>query len=230
MSFNPGKNPLLIAPSVLSADFSRLGEEVREVTEGGADLLHLDIMDGHFVPNLTFGPPVIAPLRKWTSLPMEAHLMVSNPSSLVEDMARAGVNRLIVHAETDPHLHRLIQSIRKAGMSAGVAINPSTPVGVLEEVLPLIDLALVMTVNPGFGGQTFIEGSIPKIRRLMAMKELLRCPDVRIEVDGGISGSTIARVVSVGADTIVAGTAIFSASSRKEAISLLRTAASGALV
>jgi ribulose-phosphate 3-epimerase len=220
----------MIAPSVLSADFSRLGEEVRDVTEGGADLLHLDIMDGHFVPNLTFGPPVIAPLRKWSTLPMEAHLMVSNPSSLVEPMARAGVNRLIVHAETDPHLNRLIESIRIAGMSAGVAINPSTPLTVLEEILPLVDLILIMTVNPGFGGQSFIEGALSKIRRLMSMKDLLACHNVRIEVDGGISVRNIAQVVSAGADTIVAGTAIFSGPSRKDAIFALREAAGSLLV
>lgn len=230
MSSRVSAHSLLIAPSVLSADFSRLGEEVREVTEGGADLLHLDIMDGHFVPNLTFGPPVIAPLQKWSDLPMEAHLMVSNPSSLVESMARAGVNRLIVHAETDPHLHRLIESIRLNGMSAGVALNPSTSLTVLEEILPLLDLVLIMTVNPGFGGQSFIEGSLSKIRRLSSMKERLGCPRVRIEVDGGISVKNIAQVVSVGADTIVAGTAIFSGPSRKDAISALRSAAGVLLV
>lgn len=221
---------LAIAPTVLSADFSRLGEEVREVTEGGADLLHLDVMDGHFVPNLTFGPPVIVPLRKWSALPMEAHLMVSNPSSLVDSMASAGVNRLIVHAETDPHLHRLIQSIRNKGMSVGVALNPSTPLSVLEEVLPLVDMVLIMTVNPGFGGQSFIEGSISKIKRLLLMKETLGCPHVRIEVDGGISAKNIGRVVSAGADTIVAGTAIFSGPSKKEAIRSLRSAAGVLLV
>ena len=230
MSFSVGSHSLLIAPSVLSADFSRLGEEIREVSEGGADLLHLDVMDGHFVPNLTFGPPVIAPLRKWSHLPMEAHLMVSNPASLVEPMAKAGVNRLIVHAETDPHLHRLIESIRISGMSVGVALNPSTPVAVLEEVLPLLDMVLIMTVNPGFGGQSFIEGSISKIRRLVLMKEHLGCSRLRIEVDGGISARNIGQVVSVGADTIVAGPAIFSAPSRKDAIVSLRSAAGGLLV
>ena len=209
MAISRDGRDLLIAPSILSADFLRLGEQVREAAEAGADLFHLDMMDGHFVPNLTFGPPVVEGLRKVTALPLEAHLMVLRPEIYLEELAAAGMHRVIVHAEAITHLHYVLGKIGSLGMKAGVALSPATPVGMVDDVLEMIDLVLVMTVNPGFGGQSFISHSFKKIG---AMRELLDrngASHVRLEVDGGIKAGNIARVADCGADTFVMGSAIF---------------------
>ncbi len=209
MAISRDGRDLLIAPSILSADFLRLGEQVREAAEAGADLFHLDMMDGHFVPNLTFGPPVVEGLRKVTALPLEAHLMVLRPEIYLEELAAAGMHRVIVHAEATTHLHYVLGKIGSLGMKAGVALSPATPVGMVDDVLEMIDLVLVMTVNPGCGGQSFISHSFKKIG---AMRELLDrngASHVRLEVDGGIKAGNIARVADCGADTFVMGSAIF---------------------
>ena len=209
MAISRDGRDLLIAPSILSADFLCLGEQVREAAEAGADLFHLDMMDGHFVPNLTFGPPVVEGLRKVTALPLEAHLMVLRPEIYLEELAAAGMHRVIVHAEATTHLHYVLGKIGSLGMKAGVALSPATPVGMVDDVLEMIDLVLVMTVNPGFGGQSFISHSFKKIG---AMRELLDrngASHVRLEVDGGIKAGNIARVADCGADTFVMGSAIF---------------------
>jgi ribulose-phosphate 3-epimerase len=214
-----------IAPSLLSADFSRLADEVAMCEAGGADWLHVDVMDGRFVPNLTFGAKVIATVRKLTKLPLDVHLMVVEPESYFDAFAGAGANVLTIHQEVAPHLHRQLQRIRELGCKAGVALNPSTPVDSLREVAADIDLLLVMTVNPGFGGQEFIEGSVDKIARARALLDAARSRAV-LEVDGGINRETIARVRHAGADTFVAGNAIFSAKDPRGEIAALRTAAS----
>ena len=200
---------LLIAPSILSADFLRLGEQVREAAGAGADLFHLDMMDGHFVPNLTFGPPVVEGLQKVTSLPLEAHLMVLRPEIYLEDLASARMHRVTVHSEATTHLHYALGKIGSLGMKAGVALSPATPVGMVEDVLDMIDLVLVMTVNPGFGGQSFITHSLKKIEAMRTLLDRAGAPHVRLEVDGGIKAGNISRVADCGADTFVMGSAIF---------------------
>jgi ribulose-phosphate 3-epimerase len=197
-----------IVPSILSADFARLGEQVREAEQGGADRIQVDVMDGHYVPNITIGWPVIEAIRPYCSIPIEAHLMISNPELYIPEFARAGADYIIVHAETCPHLHRTIQQIRDLGKGVGVAINPSTPIVALEEVVEYIDLALVMTVNPGFGGQDFIYSMLPKLRRLRDMLDA-RDLDVDIEIDGGVGLDTIAAAVDAGANLLVAGSAVY---------------------
>jgi ribulose-phosphate 3-epimerase len=199
-----------IAPSILAADFTRLGQQIRDAEDGGADLIHVDVMDGRFVPNISMGPFVVEAARRSTSLPLDVHLMIVEPDHLLGAFADAGATRLIVHWETCPHLHRTLQAIRDLGCAAGVAVNPGTPVEFLSEVLPLVDLALVMTVNPGFGGQQFIDATLGKITRLRQMIET-RGLSVRIEVDGGITAATAPRSVEAGASVLVAGTSVFNA-------------------
>ncbi len=213
-----------LVPSVLSADFTRLGEQVREAEAAGAQRIQIDIMDGHFVPNITMGQLVVAAIRRCTSLPLEAHLMITNPQEFIEDVARAGADVIIVHQEVCPHLHRVIQQIKTAGKQVGVALTPSTPVFMLEDILSLLDLVLIMTVNPGFGGQEFIPETLPKIARLRYMLDQrdLHCD---VEVDGGIHEGTVGQVVRAGANLLVAGSAVFNSSeSVAQAMERLRKA------
>ncbi len=201
-------SPVRIAPSILSADFAALGEAVRAMEAAGADYVHIDVMDGHFVPNITIGPAVVAALRAHSKLPFDVHLMVSPVDPCLDAFAEAGADILTVHAEAGPHLHRTIQRIRDLGKRAGVALNPASPASLLDEIIDAVDLVLVMTVNPGFGGQKFISGQLDKIaalRRRIGAGERA----VELEVDGGINAETAARVVSAGADVLVAGTAAF---------------------
>ena len=212
-----------IAPSILSADFSCLGEQIKAVERGGAAVLHVDVMDGHFVPNITVGLPVVKSLSGFTKLPIDAHLMITDPGVYAAQFVRAGAQMVSVHVEADPHLHRTLMSIKAAGAQAGVVLNPSTPVGSVEEVLEFADYVLIMSVNPGFGGQKFIPQSIDKVKRLHRMIEE-RQLNVRIEIDGGIDRRNIESVVAAGAEIIVAGSAIFGASDAEAAVRELREA------
>jgi ribulose-phosphate 3-epimerase len=200
-----------LAPSILAADMAHLADQVAEAALAGADRIHVDVMDGHFVPNITFGPVVVRWLRPVTSLPLEAHLMISEPDRYLGAFAEAGASTLIVHQEGAIHLNRTVQEIHRLGLRAGVAINPATPAAVLEEILPDLDLVLVMTVNPGFGGQEFLAGTLPKIRRVRRMIDDARS-DCELEVDGGIEPHTAPLVVEAGARVLVAGSAVFRAS------------------
>ena len=205
-----------IAPSILSADFSRLGEQVAAAAEAGADYIHVDVMDGRFVPNITIGAPVVASLRRRTELPLDVHLMIEDPDSKIPDFVKAGANIITVHYETCTHLHRTVQSIKDLGVRAGVSINPATPADMLEEILPDLDLVLVMTVNPGFGGQSFISGVLPKV------KELKKKFNGLIQIDGGINNENAKHAIKAGADVLVAGTYIFKSKDIKEAIKSLK--------
>lgn len=213
-----------IAPSILSADFSRLGEEIRAVEAAGADYIHVDVMDGHFVPNITIGPLVVAAARKITRLPLDVHLMIENPDRYIADFAAAGADIIVVHAEASIHLHRSIQLIKSLGKKAGVSLNPATPLNYLEYVLADLDLVLLMTVNPGFGGQSFIEEAIPKIRALRAMLDK-RGLEAELEVDGGVKIDNIARISHAGADVFVAGSAVFGSSDYAATIKALKAQA-----
>ena len=197
-----------LAPSILSADFARLGQQVSEATEAGADYIHLDVMDGRFVPNITFGPVVIEGLKPYTNLPLDAHLMIVEPERRIPDFIQAGVHHVTVHAEACTHLHRVIRQIKDGGCRAGVALNPATPISVIEEALPFLDIILILTVNPGFGGQTLIPQVLNKVSRLRAIIDE-RGYDVELEVDGGVNAQTAASVVDAGAHTLIAGSAVF---------------------
>jgi ribulose-phosphate 3-epimerase len=216
----------LIAPSLLAADFARLGEEVRGIEQGGADWLHLDIMDQHYVPNLSFGPAVCGALRAHTTLPFDVHLMVMPVDELIEPFARAGAASITFHPEASLHPHRTIQRIRDAGCRPGLALNPGTPVGCLDELLDDVELILLMTVNPGYGGQKFISSVLPKIAAVRARIDARRRErPIRLSIDGGMGPSTIGSAAAAGADTFVAGTAVFGASDYRAAIEQLRAAA-----
>jgi ribulose-phosphate 3-epimerase len=217
-----------IAPSILAADFTRLAEELESIERGGADMVHVDVMDGHFVPNLTVGPFIVEAVRRATSLPLDVHLMIERPERYITDFVKAGASTLGIHVETCPHLHRSLQQIREAGARACVVLNPSTPAQAVEPVLLDVDQVLVMTVNPGFGGQKFIESMLPKIETLRGWIDR-RGLAVALEVDGGIGVETIARAARAGADVFVAGTAVFGAPDRGAAIAALRRAADARL-
>jgi ribulose-phosphate 3-epimerase len=209
----------LIAPSILSADFSRLGAEIADVEKAGADWLHVDVMDGHFVPNLTIGPLVVEAIRPLTKLPLDCHLMVARPAEWIEPFARAGAHVITIHAEAEAHLDRQLHRIRELGCKAGVSINPGTPLAEIEEVLGIVDLVLIMSVNPGFGGQKFIGSSLDKIQRL---SELRGDRGFLIEVDGGVKAGNIGKLRRAGCDVFVAGSAVFGGSNRAQAIQALR--------
>lgn len=212
-----------IAPSILSADFARLGEEIQEVEKAGAGILHVDVMDGHFVPNITVGLPVVKGLARVTQLPIDAHLMISEPGLYAEQFVKAGARMVSVHVEADAHLHRTVMSIKSAGAQAGAVINPATPIEALYEILEFVDYVLIMSVNPGFGGQKFISTALDKVRRLRQEIDHRGLP-VRIEIDGGIDLNNIQQVVEAGAEIIVAGSAIFGAKDPGQAVREMREA------
>ena len=210
-----------IAPSILASDFARLGEEVKDVEAAGADYIHVDVMDGHFVPNITIGAPIVRALRPVTSLPLDVHLMIENPDQYIEEFAQAGADILTVHAEACPHLHRTIQLIKSKGVKAGVVINPATPVDAIKHVIEDVDLVLLMTVNPGFGGQAFIDRVLSKITETKQLADSLGVSP-EIEVDGGVNAETARACIEAGATVLVAGSAIYSQSDRKAAIDQIR--------
>lgn len=219
-----------LAPSILSADFAHLAEAVQAVAEGGATVLHVDVMDGHFVPNITIGPPVVASLRKATNLPLDVHLMIENPDQYIPAFVDAGADWISVHQEACVHLHRTIQLIQSHNVNAGVVINPATPVGTLEEVLDMVHHVLVMSVNPGFGGQKFLGFTLDKVRKLVAMRTARRA-GFRIEIDGGIADGNIADAVRAGVEILVAGNAVFSQGNPRENTQrLLKLAAEATLL
>jgi len=210
-----------LAPSILSADFSRLGDEIKAVEEAGADYIHIDVMDGHFVPNITIGPLVVEAIKNVTKLPLDVHLMISNPDKYIKDFIKAGSSILSVHAETCPHLQRTINHIRELGIKPAAVLNPSTSLSTLEYILEEVDMVLLMTVNPGFGGQKFISSMIPKIKKLRKLIDEKHL-SVELEVDGGINLDNISKVVKAGADVIVAGSAVFKIKGCKETVMQLK--------
>ncbi len=219
--FKKGENMKLIAPSILSADFTKLGDEIKSVEDAGADWIHIDVMDGHFVPNITYGPIIVEACRKATSLPLDVHLMIEKPDLLINDFISAGADLISVHVEACTHLHRSIQIIKKAGIQAGVALNPATPLATLEWILDHLDFVLVMSVNPGFGGQAFISSALEKIQRL---QETIRIKELStlIQIDGGVNAQTIEKIAAAGTDVFVAGSAIFGSENYDRAIQLFR--------
>ncbi|WP_054940247.1 ribulose-phosphate 3-epimerase [Paenibacillus ihuae] len=220
---------ILLAPSILSADFAALGAEVAEAEASGADWIHVDVMDGHFVPNITLGPPIVKAVKAHTSLPLDVHLMIENPERYIAEFAAAGASVITVHAEACVHLHRVVHQIKELGIMAGVAINPGTPATAVREVLEDVDMVLVMTVNPGFGGQAFIPNTMRKIRQIREWANEINHSNLRIEVDGGVAENTAAIVAEAGADVLVAGNAVFGRTDRAAAIRAIREAAEGAI-
>jgi ribulose-phosphate 3-epimerase len=220
----PVPNPLFISPSILSADFTRLAEQIAMIEAAGADLIHVDVMDGHFVPNLTVGPPVIKALRRVATRPLDVHLMVADPDRTAQWYVDAGADIVTIHIEAATHVHRTVEAIRAGGAIPGITLNPGTPASALSEILPFVDLVLVMSVNPGFGGQSFIESSIAKIAEIRALCDRAGVRP-RIEVDGGIDPATAPGVVAAGADTLVAGSAIFCRDDPAAALAELRASA-----
>ena len=214
-------NQIILAPSILTADFSCLAEQIQIVEESGADWLHLDIMDGHFVPNLTFGPPVIEKLKKVTRLPLDVHLMIEQPERLLQDFQKAGADQLTIHIETGYHHHRVVEQIHGLNMKAGITLNPATPLSAIEQILPFVDLVLVMTVDPGFGGQHFIEAMLAKIQRTAALIETMP-QEIWLEVDGGLDETTIPLVLHSGANALVVGSAIYGAADIPAAVKKIR--------
>lgn len=210
-----------IAPSILSADFSKLGEEIKDVERAGADYIHVDVMDGHFVPNITIGPLIVEAIRPVTKLPLDVHLMIDNPDQYVEAFANAGADYITVHVETCKHLHRTIQNIKAHGVKAGVVLNPATPVEAISHIIDDIDMVLLMSVNPGFGGQKFIPSVLPKIKQVKEMA-VARGLNIEIEIDGGINEDTARLCVEQGATVLVAGSAIYNETDRKKAIEAIR--------
>jgi ribulose-phosphate 3-epimerase len=210
-----------IAPSILSANFAELGNEIKDVEKGGADYIHVDVMDGHFVPNITLGPMIVKAVRPLTTLPLDVHLMIENPGQYIEAFADAGADYITVHVEADPHLHRTIQMIKSKGVKAGVVLNPGTPAEMIKPILQDVDMVLLMTVNPGFGGQSFIPSVVPKIKQIREWANEVN-PGLEIEVDGGINPETAAICAEAGADVFVAGSAIYNRSDRGAAIEELK--------
>jgi ribulose-phosphate 3-epimerase len=218
-----------IAPSILSANFSRLGEEIQDVAENGADLIHIDVMDGHFVPNLTMGPLVVQAIRPLTQLPLDVHLMIANPEQYIPEFIAAGADMISFHVEATAHVHRALQMIRSAGIRAAVALTPSTPLQSVAHVLPDLDMVLLMTVNPGFGGQSFIPQMVEKTRQLQVMLQEAGLDEVDIEVDGGISPETVGQITAAGANVLVAGSAIFGSADRRAAMASIRSGSAVAI-
>lgn len=213
-----------IAPSILSADFANLANEIRDVEKGGADYIHVDVMDGHFVPNITIGPLIVEAIRPVTKLPLDVHLMIENPDQYIEAFIKAGADIITVHQEACVHLHRTIMMIKEQGVKAGVVLNPATPVSLIEEILPELDMVLLMTVNPGFGGQRFIPSVLKKVEELSSLREALEL-DFEIEIDGGVNIETAELCTNAGADVLVAGSAVYNQEDRAAAIAAIREAA-----
>ena len=211
-----------IAPSILSADFTRLGQELQDVEAAGADLIHVDVMDGHFVPNITYGPIIVEAVQRTTQLPIDVHLMIEKPERYIEDFAQAGADMISVHAETCPHLNRTLHQIREAGCRAGAVLNPATPLSALEWVLEIADFILIMSVNPGFGGQSFIPSALERIRSLRESLQT-RNPQAQIQIDGGVNPQTAPAVIAAGADILVAGSAIFGQEDYAAAVAAIRS-------